>query len=100
MSDTSNRVRFEYCISLLLVTIRFESDAIELKPGRSVFLAALPYNLITFFLGWWGVPWGLMVTPVILFRNLTGGIAEFTSSGEVAPSEQPRASAQPPSSVR
>lgn len=96
--DTAERIRFEYCISFLIFTVRFESDPIELKPGGSAFLASLPYNLITFFLGWWGVPWGLMLTPVILFRNLTGGIAEFTPSGEVAGSAKPDASAESPSS--
>ena len=92
------RVRFEYCISFLFFTVRHVSEEIELEAGRSVFLASLPYNLITFFLGWWGVPWGLMVTPVILFRNLSGGIAESSSSEQVASSAKPAASAESPSS--
>lgn len=92
------RIRFEYCISFFFCTIRRESEPIEIQPGQSTFWESLPYNLITLFLGWWGVPWGLMLTPVILFRNLTGGIAEFTPSTDVSSSAHPAASAQSPSS--
>src|SRR5260221_14376019 len=96
--DTLRRIRFEYCISFLFFTVRYESQEIDMEPGASIFWAALPYNLITFLLGWWGVPWGLMVTPVILVRNLTGGIAALTPSGEVATSAKPAASAESPAS--
>lgn len=94
---TTRTTRFEYCMSFVLFTVRRESPAIQIQAGQSVFLASLPYNLITFFLGWWGVPWGLMVTPVVLYRNLCGGIAEFTRPNEAAPSAHPDASAQSPS---
>ncbi len=96
--DTSRRIRFEYCVSFLFFTIRFQSDEMELRAGQSLFLASLPFNLITFFLGWWGVPWGLMITPVVLLRNLTGGIAEPPPSVEVAPSANPAAYASSTSS--
>jgi hypothetical protein len=26
--------------------------------------------LLTFFFGWWGLPWGLIITPVQLIRNI------------------------------
>jgi hypothetical protein len=26
-------------------------------------------------LGWWGLPWGILITPIQLFRNLTGLIS-------------------------
>jgi hypothetical protein len=96
--DTAPRIRFEYCISFFFVTIRRQSQPVVLKPGDSLFLAALPYNLITLFLGWWGIPWGLMVTPVVLFRNLTGGIVEPMQTDEVARSAESSAPAQSPSS--
>jgi hypothetical protein len=95
--DTTRRIRFEYCISFLFFTVRCRSQVITLEPGSSVFVASLPCVLITLFLGWWGVPWGLMVTPVILFRNLSGGIAEFTSPEEAACPAKPAASAESPS---
>ena len=67
------RTRFEYCISLIVLTLRRESDVIIIPAGQSPFIPALPYNLITLTLGWWGVPWGIILTPLILWRNLCGG---------------------------
>jgi hypothetical protein len=29
--------------------------------------------LQTLVLGWWGVPWGLIYTPMVLIGNLCGG---------------------------
>jgi hypothetical protein len=37
------------------------------------------------FLGWWGFPWGLLVTPVQVGRNIAG---MFSSRGEHAPSKE------------
>jgi hypothetical protein len=31
------------------------------------------YSLVSLFLGWWGVPWGLIYTPMTVFTNLCGG---------------------------
>jgi hypothetical protein len=38
-------------------------------------------SLITLFLGWWGIPFGLICTPFFLIRNLLGG--EKTTVGEL-----------------
>jgi hypothetical protein len=73
MPSTARHVRFEYCISLLVLTLRRESEAIVLKPSDSIFWASLPYCLITLCLGWWGVPWGVLLTPYVLWKNLSGG---------------------------
>ena len=70
---SARRVRFEYCISLIFVTWRRESEVVTLKPGQSAWFASLPYCLITLFLGWWGVPSGILLTPVVLWNNLNGG---------------------------
>jgi hypothetical protein len=29
-------------------------------------------TLFSTFLGWWGIPWGFLLTPVQIFRNLAG----------------------------
>jgi len=29
-------------------------------------------TLYSFFLGWWGIPWGFIMTPVQIVRNLAG----------------------------
>lgn len=75
MNPKPRQVRFEYCISVLFLTLRRESDVMELRPGQSAAAASLPYCLITLMLGWWGVPWGLLLTPVVIWRNLSGGSA-------------------------
>ncbi len=31
------------------------------------------YSLPSLLLGWWGVPWGLIYTPLTIFTNLSGG---------------------------
>lgn len=41
--------------------------------------------LYSFFLGWWGIPWGLIMTPVQVVRNLA---ALFRSDDSLTPSEQ------------
>ena len=66
-------MRFEYCISLIFVTWRRESEVVVLEAGQSAWIAGLPYCLITFFRGWWGVPAGVLLTPVVLWNNLNGG---------------------------
>ncbi len=33
----------------------------------------LPYTLLSLFIGWWGFPWGLVYTPMVLIQNLGGG---------------------------
>ena len=66
-------VFFEYCISLLFVTLRQPTDVVFLRAGDHGLLSGLPYSLISFVLGWWGVPWGLIYTPLTLVTNLAGG---------------------------
>jgi hypothetical protein len=41
-------------------------DATGLKRG-------CVYALVSLFLGWWGVPWGIIYTPMTVFTNLSGG---------------------------
>ena len=38
----------------------------------------------TFFLGWWGFPWGLLMTPIQIVRNFAG---LFSSPDPDTPSE-------------
>jgi hypothetical protein len=41
-------------------------DATGLKRGAV-------FSLVSLLLGWWGVPWGLIWTPMTIFTNLSGG---------------------------
>ena len=66
-------VVFHYCISLLVITLRRSSRVFLLRPGEGTFVRALPYNLITLWLGWWGIPWGPIYTITSLANNFGGG---------------------------
>src|SRR5438445_73428 len=64
---------FEYCISLVVVTLRRRSGAYFLRSGTRGLLRGLPYTVLSLLLGWWGVPWGLIYTPLAVLTNLSGG---------------------------
>src|SRR6266508_3945474 len=66
-------VFYEYCVSLIIFTLRRPSCLYYLPPGDRGVLRGLPYTLLSFFLGWWGVPWGILYTPFALLNNLSGG---------------------------
>jgi hypothetical protein len=64
---------FEYCISLLAVTLRRPTDVYFLRHDQYAIVRALPFVGVSLLLGWWGLPWGLIYTPLVLFTNLAGG---------------------------
>lgn len=67
-------IRFEYCVSIILVTFWHQSDAYLLRHGERSLRLAAPYILLTFFLGWWGIPWGPVRTVIALVRDFRGGV--------------------------
>lgn len=72
--DTGGRfVVFESCISLVLVTLRRPSDIHFLRGQERGFVRGLPYTLVSLLLGWWGLPWGVIYTPLTLITNCRGG---------------------------
>jgi hypothetical protein len=83
-ADGEREVFFEYCVSLLFVTLRRPSRLYRVRPGLRALWAGLPYTLLTMLLGWWGIPWGVIYTPLVLATNLTGG-------REITPEERRRA---------
>ena len=72
-SDGGRWVVFEYCVSLVIMTVRRPSREYFLRNGERAWLRGLPYSLISLLFGWWGVPWGPILTPVTVYGNLTGG---------------------------
>lgn len=66
-------VVYGYALSFLIVSLKRSSDVHFVKPGESAVAKGLPYTLLSFFLGWWGFPWGLIYTPMVLIQNLGGG---------------------------
>ncbi len=66
-------VYFEYCLSCIAVTFRQSSAVYWIGPGRWAWVRGCPYTLLSLLFGWWGLPWGVIYTPVAVFTNLTGG---------------------------
>lgn len=66
-------VFFEYCISCIAFTLRRPSVICFVPGNRWGWVRGLPYSLTTLALGWWGVPWGIFYTPLVLATNLAGG---------------------------
>jgi hypothetical protein len=66
-------VRYEYCISLLFATLRKPTGLYFLRPEELGLVRGLPFALLSLLLGWWGIPWGVIYTPLTLITNLSGG---------------------------
>jgi hypothetical protein len=66
-------VVYEYCISFVVLTLRCPTSIRYLRPSEYGVVRGLPYVLLSLLLGWWGVPWGVIYTPLTIFTNLCGG---------------------------
>ena len=66
-------VFYEYCISLIFLSLRRPTAVVRLRPGQHGWLKALPYTMLSLLLGWWCIPWGFIYTPLVLWTNLSGG---------------------------
>jgi len=67
-------VIFQYCISVVILTFRRNSPIQFVPAGHSPAAKGLPWTLLSFLFGWWGFPFGLIYTPMVLYKNLNGGI--------------------------
>jgi hypothetical protein len=65
-------VFFTYTISLLVITLRRSSDIYFMRSNESAIKYGWPFFLISFFLGWWGIPWGPIYTIQALFHAFGG----------------------------
>ena len=72
-ADGGRWVVFDYCISFGIVTLRRPSREYFLRSGQWAWVRGLPYSAISLLFGWWGLPWGVILTPVTVLTNLTGG---------------------------
>lgn len=66
-------VFYEWCISCIIFTLRRPSGLILLRFREYGLVRGLPYTLLSLLLGWWGLPWGFVYTPLVLLTNLCGG---------------------------
>ena len=46
---------------------------IYLRPGELGLVRGLPFSLLSMLVGWWGIPWGVVYTPLVLITNFSGG---------------------------
>jgi hypothetical protein len=67
-------VFFTYVISLGIVTFRRSSAIIYKAPNESAWVKGLPYSLLSLLMGWWGIPFGFIYTPIALYSNFNGGV--------------------------
>jgi hypothetical protein len=67
-------VIYQYAISVVIMSFRRNSPVQFVKAGENPALKSLPWTLLSFFLGWWGIPWGFIYTPQVLYKNLNGGV--------------------------
>jgi hypothetical protein len=73
VADGNRLVFFEYCISLVAASLR-RPTGIHLVPADRVRLpGGWRYTILSLLLGWWGIPWGLIYTPLVIITNLSGG---------------------------
>lgn len=66
-------ITYQYCISIVIMTFRQSGNILYIAPGESGRLASIVPTLISFFLGWWGIPWGPIYTIGSIVKNLNGG---------------------------
>lgn len=59
------------CISFIIFTVKLPSRY-YIKGTVSSNIAKIVYTLITFLLGWWGLPWGPIYTVQIIYKNISG----------------------------
>lgn len=72
LAEGARFVRFTYVISIVVVTFKRESDIFFIRKDDNAFAEGWPYSLLSFLLGWWGIPFGPIYTIVALCRNFKG----------------------------
>lgn len=73
LSHGAKFVIYQYSISIIVMTFRRSSDIYFVRAGENATIKGLPYTLLSFVLGWWGIPWGPIYTIGSLYTNLSGG---------------------------
>ena len=74
LGEGASCVRYEYVLSLILVTFRWQSKVHLVRHEISTYFRAIPYTLFTCLFGWWGLPWGPIESAQAIWTNLGGGL--------------------------
>lgn len=66
-------VIYQYCISIIIVTLKRSSNIYLVRAGESAVSKGLGFSFISLLLGWWGIPWGPIYTIGTFITNFGGG---------------------------
>ncbi len=66
-------VRYQWCVSALIITFKRFSAVHFVRAGESRQMKGLQWTLLSLVAGWWGIPWGPIWTIQSLVVNLKGG---------------------------
>jgi hypothetical protein len=66
-------VLFQYCISVIVLTLRRPSDIYFVRQGEHTLVKGLPFTLLSLVAGWRGIPWGPIYTIQSVYNNSRGG---------------------------
>jgi hypothetical protein len=75
-------VAFACCISCGILTWIQWSRPYRISSRTHGLLRGLPYTAATFLFGWWGLPWGVLLSPRAIWTNCTGGVEVPWSESE------------------
>lgn len=73
VSDGGRFVYFAYTISLIIVTFRDTSGVYLIRSGENRAGKSFLFTIVSFLIGWWGIPWGPKYTMQAIRTNLKGG---------------------------
>jgi hypothetical protein len=66
-------VYYLYTVSLIVVTFKRTSGVYLVRGGENPRSKGLPFTIISFLFGWWGIPFGPKYTLESIRTNLHGG---------------------------
>ena len=66
-------IYYAYTVSFIIVTFRRVSGVYLVRGNESAVKKGLPFTMLSFFLGWWGIPFGPKHTFESIRINLKGG---------------------------
>ena len=66
-------VIFSYCVSVVAMTFKRGSSVYYIRPKESAFKFHWKHSIVSFLIGWWGIPWGPVYTIGSLYTNFSGG---------------------------
>jgi len=94
-------VRFQYCVSVILVTFKRSSPIYFIRAGENPLAKGMGFTLLTLVAGWWGFPWGPIYSVQSIYLNLSGGkdvtkeVAAALNPPTTPPAARPIATAKP-----